>query len=108
MCLYHKCIILNEEERNISEIYLLFYSIQVSHAARLALERGDLTVACKLFLYIIESNECRDHTITATEYTSQLADLLLNVFINYPENLAAIEKFPDLLLAALELILTGK
>ena len=65
-------------------------------------------MACKLFLYIIESNECRDHTITATEYTSQLADLLLNVFINYPENLMSIENFPDLLLAALELILTGE
>ena len=64
-------------------------------------------MACKLFLYIIESNEYRDHTITATEYTSQLADLLLNVFLNYPENLSFIENFPDLLLAALELILTG-
>ena len=64
-------------------------------------------MACKLFLYIIESNECRDHTITATEYTSQLADLLLNVFIHNPENLSSIDNFADLLLAALELILTG-
>ncbi len=80
----------------------------MSHAARLALERGDLSVACKLFLYIIESNEMRDHTITATEYTSQMADLLLNIYINYPQNLSNIDNFAELLLAALELILIGE
>ena len=80
---------------------------QVSCAARQALENGDLGAACKLFLYIIESNENRNQTSTATEYTSQLADLLLNVFSNYPENLTQVDGFVDLLLAAAELVQEG-
>lgn len=80
---------------------------QVSHAARIALENGDLGQACKLFLYIIESNENRDQTSTATEYTSQMADLLLDVYSNFPENLTGIEDLIDMLLAAIELVTQG-
>ena len=80
---------------------------QVSQAAREALENEDLSTACRLFLYIIESNENRNQTSTATEYTSQLADLLLNVFCNMPDKLTQIPDLPDLLLAAIELLKDG-
>ena len=79
----------------------------MSHAARLALENGDLNTACKLFLYIIESNERRNQTVTASEYASQLAHLLLNVFLNFPENLSSIENLPVLLTSALSLLREG-
>ena len=80
---------------------------QVSHAARLALENGDLNTACKFFLYIIESNERRNQTYTATEYASQLAHLLLNVFLNFPENLQNIDNLAALLIGALDLLQEG-
>lgn len=80
---------------------------QVSHAARLALENGDLNTACKLFLYIIESNERRNQTATATEYASQLAHLLLNVFLNFPDNLGTIDNLSGMLIRALALLQEG-
>ena len=80
---------------------------QVSQAARVALEEGNLTQACKLFLYAIECNESLDQTETATDYSSQLADLLLNIFCSSPENLQKIENFADLLVAVIELVVEG-
>ena len=74
---------------------------QVSHAARVALEKGDFGMACRLFMYIIKGNEQRDQTATAMEYASQLADLLLKTFMDSPQVLDTIEDRATLLLSAL-------
>ncbi len=74
----------------------------VSKATRMALENGDLGQACKVFLYIIQSNEACNHTGTAIEYLSQMADLFLNIFESASDNLRLIENFPVLLLAAIQ------
>lgn len=80
---------------------------QVSLAARLAFESGDLNGACKLFLYIIESNERRNQSQTAAEYMAQLVDLLFKIYSTVPEQVFQMPHLPDLLLAALDLIQDG-
>ena len=76
---------------------------QLSRAAREALESQHLSLACKLFLYIIESTEKRNKPEMASSFSSQLADLLLNVYSNSPANLTSMEDFTEILLAAIEL-----
>lgn len=75
---------------------------RISKAARHALENSDLSTACKLFLYIIECSEKKDQMMMTCEYLSQLADLLLNIFINSPAIVRGIVDINEILLAAIE------
>ena len=75
---------------------------QVSQAGRHALENGDLTTACVLFLYIVESNLSRQQLTTSIENASQMADLLLKIHLDGNAALSGITNFGNLLLSALD------
>ena len=84
------------------------HTVQASSVlARNALEQGDLNKACRLFYHTVAANEYLDHTATALDYSSQLNDLLLNLYLHSPDSLYQIEDVTDILISLLQILMMG-
>lgn len=82
--------------------------LKVCQAARSAHDDGDLSRACWLYLYIIECSESCDLTDVATDYSSQLAEMLLNIYCGTETNgLNAIANISEFLVSAIDLVCNG-
>jgi len=87
---------------------MLYFLLKVCQAARAAQEDGDLSRACWLYLYIIECSELYDQTNDATDYSSQLAEMLLNIHCgNDGNSLNSIKNASDFLVSAIDLACCG-
>jgi hypothetical protein len=83
----------------------------MTQVARAAQKDGDMSRACRLYLYVVECSEMCDQTDVATDYSSQLADMLLNIYCGAPtavtRDLRVVADTAHVLSTAIKLVCTG-